>query len=159
MDLRASRGPWGQTYDCLRSQCLCPLFLTQPSSQQGNVFLKSSNLIFGEMTSIVVTIKATRKKYKGQFVRLLKGHALEQRHHPEGLCGLHQEAAAGAAEGQGAGEPAEEAGARQPTPDAEDTGKLGSQKTQNQQRLQLQRLLHVCAFSHCRLSSGCVRVA
>lgn len=56
---------------------------------------------------------------------LLKGHALEQRHHPEGLRRLHQEAAAGAAEGQGAGEPAEEAGARQPTPDAEDTGKAG----------------------------------
>lgn len=80
-------------------------------------------------------------------MRLLKGHALEQRHHPEGLCGLHQEAAAGAAEGQGAREPAEEAGARQPTPDAEDTGKPGFQMRQKQQRLLLQRLLHVCAFT------------
>lgn len=74
------------------------------------------------MTS-VVTGKATGRRTNILFVRLLKGHALEQRHHPEGLRGLHQEASAGAAEGQGAREPAEEAGARQPTPDAEDTGK------------------------------------
>lgn len=52
-----------------------------------------------------------------------QGHALEQRHHPEGIRRLHQEAAAGAAEGQGAGEPAEEAGARQSTSHVEDTGK------------------------------------
>lgn len=67
---------------------------------------------------MVVTVKATGRQNNSPFVRHLKGHALEQRHHPEGVRGLHQEAAAGAAEGQGAGEPAEEAGARQPTPHA-----------------------------------------
>lgn len=54
---------------------------------------------------------------------VFQGHALEQRHHPEGVRRLHQEAAAGAAEGEGAGEPPEEAGARQSTSDVEDTGK------------------------------------
>lgn len=53
----------------------------------------------------------------------VQGHALEQRHHPEGVGGLHQEASAGAAEGQGAGQPPEEARACQPTSDVEDTGK------------------------------------
>lgn len=52
-----------------------------------------------------------------------QGHALEQRHHPEGVCRLHPEAAARAAAGQGAGEPPEEAGARQSTSHVEDTGK------------------------------------
>lgn len=109
---------------------------------------------FGERTSIAVTVKTVRRKNNGPFVCLLKGHALEQRHHPEGLRGLHQEAAAGAAAGQGAGEPAEEAGARQPTPDAEDTGKPGFQMGQNQQRL-----LHVRAFAHCRLGLDSAQVA
>lgn len=54
---------------------------------------------------------------------IFQRHALEQRNHPEGISGLHQEAAAGTAEGQGAGEPSEEARARQPTSDVEDTGK------------------------------------
>lgn len=54
---------------------------------------------------------------------IFQGHALEQRHHPEGISGLHQEATAGTAEGQGAGESPEEARARQSTSDVEDTGK------------------------------------
>ena len=49
-------------------------------------------------------------------------HAVEQGHHPEGVRGLHPQAAAGAAAGQGAGEPAEEAGAHQPPSHVEDTG-------------------------------------
>lgn len=52
----------------------------------------------------------------------VQGHAVEQGHDPQGVRGLHPQAAAGAAEGQGAGEPAEEAGAHQPPSDAEDTG-------------------------------------
>lgn len=105
-----------------------------PRASRGMFFLKSWNQIFGEKASLANTVKATGGQNNGPFVCLLKGHALEQRHYPEGLRGLHQEAAAGAAEGQGTGEPAEEAGARQPTSDAADTGKPGFQRSPNQQR-------------------------
>ena len=55
-------------------------------------------------------------------VACVQRHAVEQGHHPQGVCGLHPQAAAGAAAGQGAGEPAEEAGAHQPASHVEDTG-------------------------------------
>lgn len=51
-----------------------------------------------------------------------QGDALEQRHHPEGLGGLHQEAAEGAAEGQGGGYASEKAGAHEPQPPATHPG-------------------------------------
>ena len=43
-----------------------------------------------------------------------QGDALEQGHYSEGLGGLHQEAAEGAAEGQGGRDASEEAGACEP---------------------------------------------
>lgn len=53
----------------------------------------------------------------------LQGHALEQRHHPEGLGGVHKVAAEGAAACAGAGEPSEKAGASKQETSAEDPGK------------------------------------
>lgn len=52
----------------------------------------------------------------------LQRHALEQRHHPEGLGGVHPLAAEGAAARQGAGESTEEAGTSQQAAAAEDPG-------------------------------------
>lgn len=49
-------------------------------------------------------------------------HALEQRHHPQGLGGVHQVAAEGAAARSRAGEPPEEAGAGQQEAAAQDPG-------------------------------------
>lgn len=49
-------------------------------------------------------------------------HALEQRHHPQGLGGVHQVAAEGAATCSRAGEPPEEAGAGQQEAAAQDPG-------------------------------------
>lgn len=57
-------------------------------------------------------------------VCVAQGHALEQGHYSEGLCGLHQETSERAAACQRAGEPSEEAGTRQPPPDAQDTGQF-----------------------------------
>lgn len=48
---------------------------------------------------------------------------MEQRHHPEGLSGVHQVAPEGAATRSGAGEPSEEAGTSQQEAAAEDPGK------------------------------------
>lgn len=47
---------------------------------------------------------------------------MEQRHHPEGLGGVHKVAAEGAATRPGAGEPSEEAGASEQEASAEDPG-------------------------------------
>lgn len=72
---------------------------------------------------------------------LPKRHALEQGDDPEGVGGLHPQAAEGAAAHQGAGEQAEEAGACQQAPAAQNTGLL---------RNELQMLLvlqHVTANS------------
>lgn len=55
-------------------------------------------------------------------------HALEQRHYPEGISGLHQEAAAGTTEGQGTGESSEEAWTCQPASDVENTGRDNKKK-------------------------------
>lgn len=56
-----------------------------------------------------------------------KGYALEQGNDPEGVGGLHPQAAEGTAAHQGAGEQAEEAGTRQQAPAAQDTGLLRSE--------------------------------
>lgn len=50
---------------------------------------------------------------------------MEQRDHPEGVGGLHPQAAEGAAEGPGDGGEAEEAGEHQPLPAAAHTGEGG----------------------------------
>lgn len=52
----------------------------------------------------------------------LQRHALEQRHYPKGLCGVHKVAAEGAAACSGTGEPPEEAGASEQETAAEDPG-------------------------------------
>lgn len=62
--------------------------------------------------------------YKGYLLHFspLQRHALEQRHHPEGLGGVHKVAAERAAARPGAGEPSEEAGAGEQETAAEDPG-------------------------------------
>ncbi len=57
-------------------------------------------------------------------VCIAQGHALEQGHYSEGLCGLHQETSERAAACQRAGKSSEEAGTCQPPPDAQDTGQF-----------------------------------
>lgn len=47
---------------------------------------------------------------------------MEQRHYPEGLCGVHKVAAEGATACSGAGEPSEEAGTSEPEAASEDPG-------------------------------------
>ncbi len=49
----------------------------------------------------------------------------EQRHHPEGERGLHQEAAEGHAQAQGPGRQTETAGGQQPANETQNTGLTG----------------------------------
>jgi hypothetical protein len=54
--------------------------------------------------------------------RAPQGDALEQGHHPEGICGLHPQITEGTATLQRPGEPAAVPGTSQPKPAAPDSG-------------------------------------
>ncbi len=81
-----------------------------------------------------------------------QGHEVEQRNHPEGVCGLHPQTAEGTAESPRDGGETEEAGEHQPLPAAPHTGE-GGEGGEGGRRSKFSEIVNVVKVRMCLFAS------